>query len=141
MKPKHQRLGMVTAALAVFGLAIYLLTTALSESMTFFYLPSELAKVELHEKQLVQLGGLVEKGSIKKGTAEEPLKIEFVSRDDEARIHVTFVGVPPSLFREGQGIVAKGYKTGAHSFRAVQLLAKHDENYEPRLKDRKNGKV
>ena len=94
----------------------------------FFYTPSEVAEKHLETGQRFRLGGLVEDGSVKRG---EGTTVSFVVTDKRSTLPVTFTGVLPDLFREGQGVVAEGVLNSDGVFRADSVLAKHDENYMP----------
>jgi len=94
----------------------------------FFYTPSEVAEKHLDTGQRFRLGGLVENGSLKRG---EGTTISFVVTDKRATLPVTYTGVLPDLFREGQGVVAEGALTSEGVFHADSVLAKHDEKYMP----------
>jgi len=105
-----------------------LVLTALRDSIVFFYTPSEVAEKHLDTGQRFRLGGLVENGSLKRG---EGTTISFVVTDKRATLPVTYTGVLPDLFREGQGVVAEGMLTSEGVFHADSVLAKHDEKYMP----------
>lgn len=106
--------------------ATLLIMNAFNEHLVFFYTPSDMADKDIGAEQLIRIGGLVEEGSF----AEGDQRIDFVVTDLTASLPASYNGVPPALFREGQGVVAEGYLEQGH-FRAVKLLAKHDENYMP----------
>jgi cytochrome c-type biogenesis protein CcmE len=94
----------------------------------FFYTPAEVAEKHLDTGQRFRLGGLVEDGSLKRG---EGTTVSFLVTDKRATLPVTFTGVLPDLFREGQGVVAEGMLTSEGVFHADSVLAKHDEKYMP----------
>ncbi len=96
--------------------------------MMYFYTPSDLLSGKLAAGAALQLGGLVEKGSLKRG---EGLNIEFVMSDCHNAVPVHYEGVLPDLFREGQGVIATGHVGPDGVFVASRILAKHDENYMP----------
>jgi cytochrome c-type biogenesis protein CcmE len=120
-------MALVIASCGVFGLAVILLLFALSDSVTFFYSPSDLQAKQVQTGQRINLGGLVETGSLDKTEAGV---VRFFVTDGAARMAVRYQGVLPDLFREGQGVVATGRVQGAE-FVAASVLAKHDENYMP----------
>ena len=123
--PKHRRLLAVLAIAILLGGAVALVLGALRENIVFFYTPSELpADVE---GRPVRLGGLVKEGSV----FVEGLESRFIVTDGDAEIAVRFDGALPSLFREGQGVVAEGSISGG-TLTASNVLAKHDETYMPR---------
>ena len=128
MTRKQRRGVLIGTCLAVLGVAVGLVLMALRDSIVFFYTPSEVAEKHLDTGQRFRLGGLVENGSLKRG---EGTTISFVVTDKRATLPVTYTGVLPDLFREGQGVVAEGALTSERVFHADSVLAKHDENYMP----------
>jgi len=128
MTRKQRRAVLIGTCLAVLGVAVGLVLFALRESIVFFYTPSEVAEKHLETGQRFRLGGLVENGSVKRG---EGTTVSFVVTDKRSTLPVTFTGVLPDLFREGQGVVAEGVLNSDGVFRADSVLAKHDENYMP----------
>ena len=134
MKAKHQRLVLALIALVALIGAGVLAAWALRSQASFFYLPADYSANPPVAGRAVRLGGMVEKGSIK--TAPDGVTITFVIHDDKARVPVTFRGIVPDLFVEGSGAVAEGRRQPDGTFRADNVLAKHDENYVPReMKD------
>ena len=129
MKAKHQRLVLVgLAALAVSGAAA-LGFSALDETMTYFYSPSDVVTKGVEAGQSVRLGGLVEAGSVRREA--DGLTLAFTVTDTANTVPVRYRGLVPDLFREGQGVVAEGRFDPQGMFIADSLLAKHDENYMP----------
>lgn len=129
IKPKHQRLVLLVIALVVLIAAGLLAAWALRSQASYFYVPSEIVADPPEAGRAVRLGGMVEKGSLKK--APDGVTLAFVVGDGKARVPVRFKGIAPSLFVEGSGVVAEG-RMAAGTFIADNLLAKHDENYVPR---------
>ena len=129
-KPKHQRLVLVLLALAALIGAALLAAWALRSQASYFYVPSDMVANPPEAGQAVRLGGMVEAGSLK--TAADGVTITFVVGDGKARVPVTYTGIVPDLFTEGSGVVAEGALQPGGTFRADNLLAKHDENYMPR---------
>jgi len=133
MQPKYKRLlfiGLITACLAA-ALALALL--GLRQNVTYFYTPSEILEKRaelIKENKYVRLGGMVEKGSVRK-TGKDGLDLSFTVTDFKQSVKVRYHGLPPDLFRDGQGVVAEGHLTEANRFEATTLLAKHDEKYMP----------
>jgi cytochrome c-type biogenesis protein CcmE len=129
MTRKRRRLYLVLGGLATLGVVSALVLSAFSDSLVFFYSPTE-----LHAKnpggRLVRIGGLVENGTVKH--AADGRTIDFKVTDGSQDVAVTYVGVLPDLFREGQGVVIEGSLAGDGTFRAAEVLAKHDENYMPK---------
>ena len=128
MTRKQRRAVLIGTSLGVLALAVALVLTGLRDSIVFFYTPSEVAEKHLGAGQRFRLGGLVESGSLKRG---EGTTVSFVVTDKRATLPVTYTGVLPDLFREGQGVVAEGMLNADGAFRADSVLAKHDEKYMP----------
>ena len=125
LSPKKRRMIAIAIIAALLGGALALVLGALRDNIVFFYTPSEIP-VDV-EGSAIRLGGLVKTGSV----AIDGLKSRFTVTDGEAEIAVSFDGALPSLFREGQGVVAEGRITGG-TLTASNVLAKHDETYMPR---------
>ena len=130
LKPKHQRLVLVVIALVVIVGAGILAAWALRNQASYFYVPSQIATDPPAAGQAIRLGGMVETGSLE--TLPDGVTVRFVVGDGEARVPVTYAGLLPDLFVEGSGVVAEGSMQADGTFRASNLLAKHDENYMPR---------
>jgi len=130
LKAKHQRLVLVVVALVALIAAALLAAWALRNQASYFYVPSDLVAKPPEPGQAVRLGGMVEAGSLK--TRADGVTIDFVVGDGEARVPVVFAGIVPDLFVEGSGVVAEGSLQADGTFKAENLLAKHDENYMPR---------
>ena len=129
MTRKQRRFTIIGISLAVLGIAVGLVLVALEDSIVFFYSPSDVAEKKITPGQRFRLGGLVEDGSLKRGAGTE---IEFVITDNERTVKVSYDGILPDLFREGQGVITEGQLVGGGQFKADSVLAKHDENYMPR---------
>lgn len=131
MKAKHQRLTLIAIALVALIAAGLLAAWALRNQASYFYLPEQMRADPPAVGQAVRLGGMVERGSLK--TLADGVTIAFmVTGKGDARVPVRFAGIVPDLFEEGSGVVAEGSLQRDGSFRADNLLAKHDENYVPR---------
>nr|VFK79943.1 MAG: cytochrome c-type biogenesis protein CcmE [Candidatus Kentron sp. SD] len=125
-----QRLFIVSGILLVVCVAAWLVFSAISDNMRYFVSPSEIQANVAPEGETLRVGGLVVEGSVRR--EGEGLMVYFELTDNASTIPVTYTGILPDLFREGQGIVATG-KLGADGvFAAREVLAKHDENYMPR---------
>jgi cytochrome c-type biogenesis protein CcmE len=129
MTRKQKRFSVIFGGLAILGIAMGLVLYALSDSIVFFYTPSEIAEKNVQPGQRFRLGGLVEKGSVIRG---EGTTVSFVVTDTIKAMPVSYTGQLPDLFREGQGVVAEGKLDAAGKFIADTVLAKHDENYMPK---------
>ena len=130
MTRKRRRLWILLACGVGLGSATALTLTAFKDNLVFFVSPSDLAKATASERT-VRLGGLVEKGSVKKATQGKAAST-FRVTDGASAIAVTYQGILPDLFREGQGVVALGTLQQDGTFRASEVLAKHDETYMPK---------
>ena len=134
MKPKHQRLVLAVVALVALIGAALLAASALRDEASYFYTPATLAKADVEPGKAIRLGGMVQRGSIKRDA--DGLTVRFVVQDRDATQPVMYKGITPDLFVEGSGVVADGRMNKSGIFVAESLLAKHDENYVPReLKD------
>jgi cytochrome c-type biogenesis protein CcmE len=129
MTRRKRRLVLIASALAAISLALGLVLLALRDNIVFFYGPSELAQKAPHEGQRLRIGGLVKQGSLKH---EGESTVRFAVTDTKQEVEVTYTGLLPDLFREGQGVVAEGTLRGDKIFLADSILAKHDERYMPR---------
>ena len=128
MTRKQKRLTMIGAIGAVLMAAVLLVMFALRDEIVFFYSPTDiLTESKARPGERFRLGGLVKEGSIEKSGET----VRFVITDTEHEMPVTYVGVLPDLFREGQGVIAEGSLSDA-VFSADTVLAKHDENYMPK---------
>jgi cytochrome c-type biogenesis protein CcmE len=129
MTRKQKRFTVIFGGFAILGIAMGLVLYALSDSIVFFYTPSEIAGKNVQPGQRFRLGGLVEQGSVVRG---EGTTVSFVVTDTIKTMPVSYTGQLPDLFREGQGVVAEGKLDAAGKFIADTVLAKHDENYMPK---------
>ncbi len=129
MTRKKRRLVLISSALAALALALGLVLVALRDNIVFFYGPSELAEKAPHAGQRLRIGGLVREGSL---VHEGGQTVRFSVTDKKQDVEVTYTGLLPDLFREGQGVVAEGTLGQDKVFHADSILAKHDERYMPR---------
>ena len=128
MKPKNQRLVLVVAAIAAVLVAVLLAMWGLKDRAAYFYTPADVVAGKAPEGQAMRLGGMVEKGSVKRQA--DGVTIHFTVFDGDARTPVTYRGIVPDLFREGSGVVAEG-RLQRGTLVADNILAKHDERYMP----------
>lgn len=128
MKPKNQRLVLVSAAIVALVAAALLAMLGLKNQASFFYTPADIAAGKAKDGEAARLGGMVEKGSVRREA--DGVTVHFLLTDGKAQTPVTFRGIVPDLFREGSGAVAEGRMQGG-TFVADQILAKHDERYMP----------
>lgn len=132
MTRKKQRLKFILLSLVVIGVAVALLLNSFKDNLVFFYTPTQWqgkreAKDFDHDREL-RIGGLVKEGSVKKKDGQ----VTFTVTDLNEEIDVTYTGLLPNLFREGQGVVAQGVIDKKGDMTARTILAKHDENYMPK---------
>ena len=129
MTRKQRRLVLIGSSFGVLALAIGLVLFALRGSIVFFNSPTDLAENKVQPGVPVRLGGLVKEGTVNRG---DNLAVRFEVTDGNRSVPVTFVGILPDLFREGQGVVTEGTLESGGGFRADSVLAKHDEKYMPK---------
>lgn len=129
MTRKQRRLTLIGGAGAVLAAAAGLILYALSDQIVFFQTPTDVITKQIAPGQRIRLGGLVEDGSVERRANAEVL---FRVTDTANTVQVTYKGILPDLFREGQGVVTEGMIGPDGVFRADNVLAKHDENYVPK---------
>ena len=129
MTRKRKRLTLVLGGMASLGVAAALVFSAMSDNLVFFVSPSDIALKPPVPGRALLIGGLVKADSVVK--FEGGKRMEFKVTDGKYDIPVSYTGVPPSLFREGQGVVAEGKVDGTGMFQAATIMAKHDERYMP----------
>ncbi|MBC7404846.1 MAG: cytochrome c maturation protein CcmE [Cytophaga sp.] len=129
MKPRHKRLILIVAALAILGVAAWLVLSAFQKNLVFFFTPTQILAGEAPHGRSFRMGGMVEIGSVQR--QPDGVTVSFMVTDTAQHIRVNYKGILPDLFKEGKGVVAQG-KLGSDSlFIADEVLAKHDENYMP----------
>ncbi|MCD2181010.1 cytochrome c maturation protein CcmE [Rhizobium sp. GN54] len=130
MTRKQKRLAVIGGGVGFLVAAVLLVMFAFSQSIAYFYVPGDLQKTEVPPGTRIRLGGLVETGSVERGSGST---VTFVVTDTIGTVPVTYTGILPDLFREGQGVVAEGaFTAGNPVFVADTVLAKHDETYMPK---------
>ena len=128
MTRKQRRLTLIAAAGGVLVVAVGLVLFALKDSIVFFNSPSDVVERHVAPGTRIRLGGLVENGSI----VRDNLEVKFQLTDGNRAVPVTYHGILPDLFRDGQGAVVEGVLDPSGTFKADTVLAKHDENYMPK---------
>jgi cytochrome c-type biogenesis protein CcmE len=128
MTRKQRRLVLIGAGAVVLALAAALVLTALRDSIVFFNSPTDVIEKKVQAGTRIRLGGLVQPGTV----VRKDVDAAFDVTDGKNVVRVTYRGILPDLFREGQGVVAEGTLIDAATFRADTVLAKHDENYMPK---------
>jgi len=129
MTRKQKRLSVIAVGAAFLIGATALTFYALGQKASYFYMPGDLQAATLQPGQRIRLGGLVEEGSIVRGQGTQ---VAFSVTDHENTVKVTYTGILPDLFREGQGVITEGSFGPDGVFVADSVLAKHDENYMPK---------
>ena len=126
---RKQRIYALIAILIGSILAVGLVISALSKNLNLFYSPTDLLNNNLSPDTLIRAGGMVREGSIKRSS--DSLSITFTVTDFKNDLLINYSGILPDLFSEKAGVVVQGYLVSDGTFRAVEVLAKHDENYMP----------
>jgi cytochrome c-type biogenesis protein CcmE len=129
MTPRQKRMATVAAILVGVGIATAFALQAFEKNMLYYYSPTQILAGEAPDTRSIRVGGLVQDGSVKREPGS--LEVRFTLTDFANTVGVSYTGVLPDLFREGQGIIARGKLTGENLFVAEEVLAKHDENYMP----------
>ncbi len=132
MTRKRRRLWLLLACGLGLGSATALALLAFRNNLVFFLAPSDIASKAPLAGRNFRLGGLVEQGSVQRTTDDGRPAAQFRVTDGKASVEVNYVGILPDLFREGQGVVALGTIESNGTFRASEVLAKHDETYMPK---------
>ncbi|MBF0415775.1 MAG: cytochrome c maturation protein CcmE [Magnetococcales bacterium] len=126
---KNRRIFMILTLLIVGGALGALVWTSFTGSLVYFYTPTEMQTAKVKPGQKVRIGGMVQEGSLVKETGT--LKMRFLVTDGSNKLAVRYEGMPPDLFREGQGVVVEGPWQPGQDFIASTILAKHSEDYTP----------
>jgi cytochrome c-type biogenesis protein CcmE len=129
MTRKQRRLVLIGSSVGVLALAVALMLNALRDSIVFFNSPSDIVEKHVGPGTRIRIGGLVKDGSL---VRSDNLSVRFEVTDGRTGILVSYQGVLPDLFREGQGVVAEGALDSGGTFKADSILAKHDEKYMPK---------
>lgn len=129
MTPRQKRMVTVVAILAGVGVATAFALQAFQKNLLYYYSPTQILAGEAPDARSFRVGGLVETGSVQR--APGSLEVRFTLTDYANTVGVSYTGVLPDLFREGQGIIARGKLADDGMFVAEEVLAKHDENYMP----------
>lgn len=129
MKRRHKRIAFIVVGLVGLSVAAFLVASAFRNNLVFFFSPTQVAAKEAPINRTFRVGGLVEKGTVKRDN--DGLTVRFTVTDTAASVPVVYKGILPDLFKEGRGCVAQGKIGEDGVFHADQVLAKHDENYMP----------
>lgn len=130
MTRKQKRMAVIAGGVSFIMAAVLLVMFAFSQSVAYFFMPGDLKTAQISPGTRIRLGGLVEAGSVKRGAGST---VSFTVTDGTNTVPVSYTGILPDLFREGQGVVTEGsFDAASHAFVADSVLAKHDENYMPK---------
>ena len=129
MTPRQKRMATVAAIIAGVGIATAFALQAFQQNLLYYYSPTQILAGEAPDARSFRVGGLVQDGSVQR--APGSLEVRFTLTDFSNTVGVSYTGVLPDLFREGQGIIARGKLKDDGVFVAEEVLAKHDENYMP----------
>ena len=130
MTRRQKRLAIIAGGMSFIIAAVLLVMFAFGQSVAYFYMPADIEKANLQPGTRIRLGGLVGEGSVKRG---EGSTVAFTVTDGSGVVPVSYTGILPDLFREGQGVVTEGsFGPDGKQFVADTVLAKHDENYMPK---------
>lgn len=129
MTPRRKRMIIVGFILLGVSVAAFFALTAFQKNLLYFFTPAQVAAGQAPAGYPFRIGGLVVQGSVKREPGS--LDVRFAITDGTASVEVSYSGILPDLFREGQGIIAIGKMNGQTIFEASEVLAKHDENYMP----------
>jgi cytochrome c-type biogenesis protein CcmE len=129
MKARHKRMILVATGVAGVGVAAALALQALQSNIAYFFSPSQVLAGEAPKDHVFRLGGLVQKGTLQR--VGDGLEVQFMVTDNAQQMRVSYTGILPDLFKEGQGVVTKGRLAADGTFQAEEVLAKHDEAYMP----------
>ena len=130
MTRKQKRLAIISGGVAVIGAAVLLVLFALQDQIVYFHSPTDIVEKQIGPDTRIRRGGLVAEKSVVRGTGT---KVEFAVTDTANTVAITYTGILPDLFREGQGVIVEGaFVPGNPVFVADSVLAKHDENYMPK---------
>lgn len=129
MTPRQKRMATVAAIIAGVGIATAFALQAFQQNLLYYYSPTQILAGEAPDARSFRVGGLVQDGSVQR--APGSLEVRFTLTDFSNTVGVSYTGVLPDLFREGQGVIARGKMGSDGMFVAEEVLAKHDENYMP----------
>ena len=127
-KKVKKRASLLAAFLGISVIAIFIILTSLNKNILYFKSPTDIkTSQDINFQKKIRVGGMVKKNTLKINDQE----IKFIITDFKNEISVSYSGSVPNLFAENKGVVAEGFLEDRNYFKAVKILAKHDENYMP----------
>jgi cytochrome c-type biogenesis protein CcmE len=129
MKARHKRFVLVALGIVAVGVAAALINITLQSNLSYYFSPTQVRAGEAPKDNVFRVGGLVETGSVKRQA--DGLTVQFVVTDTRESVKISYTGILPDLFNEGQGVVTRGKLGADGTFYAEEVLAKHDESYMP----------
>ena len=129
MKKRTLRIYYISFILVLLSLLFFMFIKTFNDNLLFYRSPSQIANSEFPDNYVFRVGGVVLDGSLIK--SKDTMNVKFAITDYEQNLDITYTGILPDLFREGQGVVIRGKLGGDGIFYAEEVLAKHDETYMP----------
>ena len=129
MKKRTLRIYYISFILVLLSLLFFMFIKTFNDNLLFYRSPSQIANSEFPDNYVFRVGGVVLDGSLIK--SKDTMNVKFAITDYEKNLDITYTGILPDLFREGQGVVIRGKLGGDGIFYAEEVLAKHDETYMP----------
>ncbi len=129
MKKRTVRIYYLSATIVLLSALLFMFIKTFNDNLLFYRSPSQITNTEFPENYIFRVGGVVLDGSLIK--SKNTMNVKFVITDYERNLDISYTGILPDLFREGQGVVIRGKLAGDGIFYAEEVLAKHDETYMP----------
>jgi len=129
MKKRTLRIYYISFILVLLSLLFFMFIKTFNDNLLFYRIPSQITNSEFPDNYVFRVGGVVLDGSLIK--SKDTMNVKFAITDYEQNLDITYTGILPDLFREGQGVVIRGKLGGDGIFYAEEVLAKHDETYMP----------
>ena len=129
MKKRTARIYYISAILVLLSVLLFMFIKTFNDNLLFYRSPSQITNAEFPENYVFRVGGVVLDGSLIK--SKNTMNVKFAITDYERNLDISYTGILPDLFREGQGVVIRGKLASDGIFYAEEVLAKHDETYMP----------
>ena len=129
MKKRTARIYYISAILVLLSVLLFMFIKTFNDNLLFYRSPSQITNAEFPENYVFRVGGVVLDGSLIK--SKNTMNVKFAITDYERNLDISYTGILPDLFREGQGVVIRGKLASDGVFYAEEVLAKHDETYMP----------